>query len=407
MSLAPTASKFTNPQVIKRAAIAAAACALCATANAAPEFKFSGFGTLAAVHSDNKDSDYVGSIFQPNGAGMTKATSFAPDSKLGAQLNATFNPQWSAVVQLVSQHQYDNSYNPMVEWANVKYQASDSISLRLGRIATPSYLLSESRFVGYANPWVRPPQEAYSVLSITNNDGIDGTYRSQIGNANNTFQAYYGASTAKIPGNGVVKGHPSWGLNESIDIGSLTLRAGYTSVKLDTEIPAFAPLFAGLNAFAPALAQKYKPNGLDLSALALGATYDPGDWFVMSELVEFKGDSFLSDSTSWYVSAGYRFGKFTPYVTLGGTKAHVKPETPDGGLNDGINTTLYSATPTQKTASVGLRWDFMKNMALKAQYDMIQTGDQSSGRLRVAQPNSTFTKGSNVDVITVAFDFVF
>jgi hypothetical protein len=37
----------------------------------------------------------------------------------------------------------------------------------------------------------------------------------------------------------------------------------------------------------------------------------------------------------------------------------------------------------------------------------VQTGDQSNGRLRVAQPVSTFKNGSNVDLVTVALDFVF
>ena len=393
---------------MKHYLIAAAAASACSASMAAdgPEFKFSGFGTLSAVHSNSDTSDFVGSIFQPNGAGMTKSWSFAPDSKLGGQVSAVFNPQWSAVLQVVSQHQYDNSYNPMVEWANVKYQATDKLSLRLGRIATPSYLLSESRFVGYASPWVRPPLEAYSVLSITSNDGIDGTYRSQIGGANNTVSAYYGTSTSKIPGGGKFQAHPGWGISDSVDIGSLTLRAGYTSVKLDTEIPSFTPLFGALNAFAPQLTQKYKANNWDLSALALGASYDPGDWFVMSELIEFKGDSVLSDSTTWYVSGGYRFGNFTPYLTYGSTKAHIKLETDPVGASI-VNQALLSTTPTQNTTSVGIRWDFMKNMALKAQYDKIDTGDNSNGRLRVTQPVSTFRAGSKVDLITVALDFVF
>ena len=393
---------------MKRYLIAAAAASVC-SASMAADFKFSGFGTLSAVHSNSDTSDFVGSIFQPNGAGMTDATSFAPDTKLGGQINAVFNPQWSAVLQIVSQHQYDNSWNPMVEWANVKYQATDKLSLRLGRIATPSYLLSESRFVGYSNPWVRPPLETYSVLSITSNDGIDGTYRSQIGNANNTLSAYYGTSTSKIPGGGEFQAHPGWGISDSVDIGSLTLRAGYTSVKLDTDIPSFAPLISGIkaaSALVPSLS-KYKANNWDLSALALGASYDPGDWFVMSELVEFKGDSFLSDSTTWYISGGYRFGTFTPYVTYGATKAKVKPESGLGPLGAGINQVLYSTTPTQDTTSVGIRWDFMKNMALKAQYDMIDTGKNSNGRLRVPQVGSKFIPGSNVDVVTVALDFVF
>lgn len=392
---------------MKHYLIAAAAATVCSAAMAAdgPEFKFSGFGTLSAVHSNSDEADFVGSIYQPNGAGRTKSLSFAPDSKLGGQVSAVFNPQWSAVLQVVSQHQYDNSYNPFVEWANVKYQATDKLSLRLGRVATPSYLLSESRFVGYASPWVRAPHEAYGVLAITSNDGIDGTYRSAIGSANNTLSAYYGTSTSKIPNGGKFQAHPGWGVSNSVDIGSLTLRAGYTSVKLDTTIPSFAPLFAGLNAFAPQFSQKYGPNNWELSAVALGANYDPGNWFLMSEIVEFKGDSLLSDSTTWYISGGYRFGNFTPYVTVGGTKAHVTLET-DPVAGSIVNQALTSTTPTQRTTSVGIRWDFMKNMALKAQYDKVNAGSNSNGKFVVPLTNTTF-KGSSVDLITVALDFVF
>lgn len=397
---------------MKHYLIAAAAATVCSASMAAdgPEFKFSGFGTLSAVHSNSDTSDFVGNIFQPNGAGMTNSWSFAPDTKLGGQVNAVFNPQWSAVLQVVSQHQYDNSYNPMVEWANVKYQATDKFSVRLGRIATPTYLLSESRFVGYASPWVRPPLEAYSVLAITSNDGIDATYRSQIGSANNTLSAYYGTSTSKIPGGGKFQAHPGWGISDSVDIGSLTLRAGYTAVKLDTNIPSLQPLFdnaSAASAVFPELA-RYRANNWDLSAVALGASYDPGNWFIMSELIEFKGDSILSDSTTWYISAGYRFGSVTPYATVGGIKSRIKEvNTVSAPLNAGFNQALYSTSATQSTASVGVRWDFMKNMALKAQYDKVQTGDRSNGRFRVTQPVSTFRNGSNVDLITVALDFVF
>src|SRR5688572_13847168 len=77
-----------------------------------PEFKFSGFGTLAVVHSDDRNADFVGTIFQPNGVGFTRPTSMNPDSKLGGQVDAVFNDRWSAVLQLVAQHGYDNSFDP-------------------------------------------------------------------------------------------------------------------------------------------------------------------------------------------------------------------------------------------------------------------------------------------------------
>jgi hypothetical protein len=405
-----------------------------AGAQSMPELKFSGFGTVSAVHSSEQNADFVGSVFQPSGAGHTSSWSLAPDSKLGGQASAVFNNKVSAVVQLVAKQQYDNSWVPQVEWANVKFQATPELSLRLGRVAAPSYLLSESRFVGYSNPWVRPPTEVYGVLSITSNDGIDATYRSQIAGANNSVQAFYGTSNVKLPSNGKVKSNPSWGINDSVEIGSLTLRAGYNQFKLDLEIPSLDGLFTGLSQFAAgagavpvpsfqtaaaqalAMKEKYKLNGMALSAVALGASYDPGSWFVMSEFVALKGAGFLSDSDSWYATAGYRFGSFTPYLTYSTTKAKVVVDAGisatgsaaldagGAGLSGGVNASLYAFTPTQKTSSIGLRWDVMSNVALKAQYDHLTVGAQSNGKLRVFPG---LTAGRSANVVSVAADFVF
>lgn len=406
-------------------------------AQSSPEFKFSGFGTLAAVHSSDDTSDFKGTLFQPKGAGHTRSTSFDPDSKLGVQLNATFNDKVSGVVQVVSQYGYDNSYAPRIEWANVKLQATQELSLRAGRIAAPAYMLSESRFVGYANTWARPPVETYGVLSITSNDGIDATYRKQIFGANHSIQAYYGKSRADLSPTSDVKSNPNWGINDTVEFGSLTLRAGYNSLKIDVNIPSVNPLFGALRSLsaglaqvpspafqtasvqAAALADKYSFQDMKLSALALGASYDPGHWFVTSEYVLFKGAGFLSDQDAWYASGGYRFGAFTPYVAYSSVKAHIPTE--DGiataglasvpqlaggaaALNGAINATLKAFTPTQHTITAGVRWDFMKNVAAKAQFDRVTTGAQSNGRL-VAYPG--FQQGSSINLATLSLDFVF
>jgi hypothetical protein len=47
----------------------------------------------------------------------------------------------------------------------------------------------------------------------------------------------------------------------------------------------------------------------------------------------------------------------------------------------------------------------MKNMALKAQYDQIRLDTGSAGRLANVQP--AFVRGSNVDLFSLALDFVF
>ncbi|WOB08001.1 porin [Piscinibacter gummiphilus] len=391
-----------------RPLVAAISLALCAgTAFADPTYKLSGFGTLAAVHSDLDTADFTGSVFQPNGAGHTRSTTTTPDSKLGVQLNASFNSEWSAVAQVISQYQHDASYWPQLEWGNVTYKPTDALSLRVGRIALPAYLMSESRLVGYAHTWARPPQDVYGVLPLTSNDGIDATYRSKIGSAQNTVQAYYGTNEVKLAGGGTAKAKTSWGINDTVEVGSLTLRAAYTYLKEDLQIDSLAPLFAGMS-MIPGLYEKYDPRNMNTHALALGAQYDPGDWFVMSEFVDYKGDGILSDSRSWYVAGGYRVGKFTPYLIHSEVKARIEEDT--SPMSAFITPLLYQANATQKTTAVGVRYDVYKNTAIKLQYDRVQTGSRSNGRLKTeAQPGNNwgFVPGSKANVVTLGVDFVF
>jgi len=427
---APRSTSARRPSLLM---LAIAGLAAGAHAEDGPSYRLSGFGTIAAVHSDDAGSDFIGTIFQPNGAGHTHSWSFNPDTRLGVQADLTLNDRVSGVVQVVSQHQYDGTYTPHVEWANIKYQATSELSLRAGRIASPSYLLSESRFVGYASPWVRPPVEVYSVLPITSSDGVDATYRATFAGVNHSVQAYVGRSSVDIANGGKAKSRLNWGLNDSAEFGSLTVRAGYNSFKLDLSIPAVNALLGGLGAFSTAaaavplpayqavavqaasLASKYAMNDMKISALALGVNYDPGTWFAMSEFVASKGDALLSDSRAWYVSSGYRFGAWAPYVSYSTIRAqhhHVSIDTTGAdplaegaaALAGGVNATIDAFSAIQNTTSVGVRWDAMKNLALKAQYDSVSIDSASSGRF-LDFPGITPSKHPHV--ISLAADFVF
>ena len=418
----------------------AALATLCASAagSAAAEgidFKFSGFGTLGFTHSSIRSADYVAGPYQPNGAGHTRNPDFGPDSKLGGQMNVRFGDKLSAVVQVVSQHGYDNSYKPQLEWANIKYQITEGLSLRAGRIALPTFQMAETRYVGYATPWAHVPNDVYPTIPVSNNDGVDLTWRGRFGEASNTFQAYYGKLDTKAPV-GRIKSKPTWGLANSTELGSLTLRASYIDAKLDFGVPALvglvngftqlangaaavqAPAFQAVAAQARALASKYDLSDMHIRALVLGASYDPGDWFVMAEGVKFRGDSIITDKTSWYLSGGYRFGSWTPFATIGSYKSNRNPEpgitaavgTPlaagAAGLTAGINAVRGQFNGSQSTVSAGVRWDVMRNVALKAQFDRVSLRDHSAGRFSNVQPAS-FPFDAKVNLVTLAADFVF
>jgi hypothetical protein len=76
---------------------------------------------------------------------------------------------------------------------------------------------------------------------------------------------------------------------------------------------------------------------------------------------------------------------------------------PATGLNTTLNEILALAA-VQRTISVGSRWDVMRNIDLKLQYDRINLGAGSAGTLINVQPG--FQRGGTVNLLTIAIDFV-
>jgi hypothetical protein len=76
---------------------------------------------------------------------------------------------------------------------------------------------------------------------------------------------------------------------------------------------------------------------------------------------------------------------------------------PATGLNAALNATLAKQA-VQNTISVGSRWDVMKNIDLKMQYDHIDLGAGSAGTLVNVQPG--FQGGGTVNLFSIAIDFV-
>ncbi|CAH1386805.1 hypothetical protein [Candidatus Nitrotoga sp. M5] len=401
-----------------------------------PTFALRGFGTLGLVHSSEKNADFTSGFFEPNGAGYTRNWAPGVDTKLGVQADAQFSDKFSAVFQLVSQHQYNNTYKPRVEWANLKYQFTPDFDIRLGRTVATPFMVSDTRLVGYANLWIRPPREVYGLVPITNKDGIDVNYRFGVGEATNSVHFSYGAANPKLPDSGTVKAKNYVTLANTLNYGPIALRASYSWGRIDLHTPETDALLDGLTQFgntvsaipgfategkqALNLANKYRFHNEPLSFISFGASYDRDEWLLMAEWAVLNGASFLASSTAWHATAGYRIGKFTPYMTVAQLRPDKQSETgistaalaaipslaaTAAAFNSGINRTLTAGAFGQKSLVAGVRWDFIKNTALKVQYDYMILDSMSSGRLSNIQPN--FQPGGKVNAISIALDFIF
>lgn len=405
-------------------ALCSAACAQASEADTdididQPMFSFGGYGTAGVAHSSESRADYTSYFLKPSGAGYSRSWSADVDSRLGAQVSANINPQLSAVVQIVSEQRYDNTYTPILEWANVKYKVTPDLSIRVGRIALSTFLAADYRKVGYAIPWVRTPVEVYGMVPISNSDGVDVSYRLYAGNLTNTLKASYGKSDVKFAGDNIAQVKNMWGVSNTVEHGAASVRFSYlqSSLNVDYAQPFFNA-FRQFGAQGVSLADTYDVDNKAITVISLGGSYDPGKWFAMAEWARSHTRSIFGDKTAWYVSSGYRFGRFTPYITYAQVKANSR--TYDPGLNTAmlppasagvamsLNASLNSlleAIPVQKTISIGGRWDLMKNVALKLQYDHIRLGAGSQGTL--IQRQSDFRTGGKVNVVSAVVDFVF
>lgn len=403
------------------------ACSIPALANAqssaddgaARPWTFAGYGSLGVVHSSETAADFSANVINPGSAGHSKATSFDVDSRLAGQINYTVNADWSAVLQVVSERNLDHDFSPAVEWANVKYRITPELSVRLGRIALPIFLVGDYRKASYALPWVRPPIEVYSALPVSNSDGIDLSYRWSAGHANNITQLSFGRTTLSVSKTANARARQLTGLSNTTTVGALTVRASVMTTTLTVDIAK--PLFDAFRQFGPggaALADQYDVSNKRTSVGAIGFNYDPGNWFLMGEVGRMNARSFLGDKAVSYLSSGYRWGSLTPYVTY--SNATSNQATRDQGLpltglppqlapvvnvlNTELNS-LLAKIAVQSTVSAGLRWDYMRDRSFKLQYDRLSPRNGSSGTLINIQPD--FRSGHPVHAVSAMLDFVF
>ena len=376
-------------------------------------FKFSGFGTLGVAGSDNDRADFISNMVQPNGAGYTRDWSATVDSRIGVQLTYLPTDKFSAVLQVTAEQEYDNSWEPDVEWAFLQYAFTPNLSLRAGRMVLPLYMFSEYRKVGFALPWIRPPGELYNVPSHTM-DGLGVLYTNHFGEVNYTFYGTYGKDDSRSPDGSDTKARKGLTLSNTFEYKDTTFRAAYSRTKLTIE--NLDDLFAIYRVFGPEGEEIYDEFSIrdrEYAQFTLGVWHDPGKWFVGGEWSRAFSDTFLQPGNSWYVTGGYRLNKFTPYLTYSQTRlshgsipmlsAASGPPFVVGPLNDILVAVVRPIR--QSTVTVGTRWDFAENAAFKVQLDHIMTEENSNSNFINVQPN--FDYGDSVNVLSLTVDFVF
>lgn len=399
--------------------IALAVAAALPTVASAVDFSYSGFSTAAYAQTDTDKAD-VAYTSQPDG--IDKGGTFETDSKLGVQVTAKFNDVVSATVQGVAYSDLAGDWEPRLDWAYLRVQPLQSLSLRAGYLRAPTFMYSDSIFIGYANTWVRAPLEVYNLSPVYQIRGVDATWRTQLGAVTLTLNPYFGDSEIDLVSQTIDV--PEWkGLAATASIGSWQARAGFSQVDLESDVNSVATLTNNLLGVPSSVcgacaseARKLTIDGTKVDNLSLGVQYDDGTNFVATEYASAKSDGnyFIPDRYAGYLTYGRRFGNFMPYATLAAQRrdqpltSNAIPATgPLAGLNGGVNAVMASAGGTdQDSYSVGVRYEVpsfwvVSGALVKLQFDHIDADGR--GNLNNVEPGFD----GKVNMVSASFDFIF
>lgn len=386
--------------------------------------RFSGFGTVGVSYSDEQDGDYRSNIEQSTGVGRSNNPDSGLDTIFGTQIDVELMPNLTATTQIISRRLSDyNSSRPYFEWANIKYDVNEQIYVRAGRFVAPSFMISESRMIGYAQPAVRPVAEVYLLSPISYMNGVDAGYKFALGTALIKTRLGYGTLNQEI---NQVNGTLDFkfdikSFDTSLEYEGSIFRLGFQRVKMDVSNDALElydqamdELEANNVTNASFIHNRMQRLGVPLDFISLGYMYDQGSLFVQSEYAirKFKSD-FVQSLDGFYVLSGYHIGNWSPYISYSALKHRDQAKFPDldtssialGGLVDAVN--AGSQLLIERNAwSIGTRWDALSGMALKAQLDHITKPKNTVAEFVNTTPEF-FTEARSINIISLAVDFIF
>jgi len=348
--------------------------------------KFDAFGTLAAYQGDDP---VAGARADQRTARTTsnKDWRFDGDSQLTAQFTVNAQGPVRGVLQLLSKDDVIDRFRPRVEWLYLGWDATPDLSLKVGRVVAPVFLMSDTRNIGFAQTAVRPNQTIYQINPITSIDGANLNWSESVGGGNLSIEAAAGKTDLSLT-NGSIQVNRTASLAARWQQGGLTLRGGATSFELDGNLPgtqaALSTLSSGATGCtncAAVFAQRFRFTDIKGSIATLAMALELGQATLQTEWARRNSNSTLiPDVQGWYLQGSYRIGAWTPYAATGALRFKEPPlglstaaAAPPAAAAANAAFDHYLINPNdRKTQQLGLRWDFHESAALKVQVESIK-----------------------------------
>jgi len=312
----------------------------------------SGYGTVGGSFTSDGSYAYRHDLSEYTGA--SNDFDIGLESRLGVQAVFDFGAQFSVTVQEVARERGDKTFEPGTEWFYGEYRPASDWTLRLGRVALGTFLLSDSRLVGYSDPWFHAPNEVYGSEPLQFVDGGQVLWHKRLGEFGMTLQSSYGTAEVGENGQGMsfdIAAHDVFNASAAIEYRNFLLRVAQTQLAdpITLEFPTISLTYNERDKFT-----------------SLGFQYDDGSALVLAEwTTRVRSLAPIVNLPSlmgqaWYVAGGWRFGELTPLLMVANSKLDLSLATPAGSFT---------------SESITLRYDVTRNVALKAQVTRAAAGN--------------------------------
>lgn len=403
------------------------------------KLRLSGYGTISNTFDDRNDMAPMRDVSKNsiNINDYDKNSTWRLDSRLGLHADYQFSQNFEWIIQGVLRDHADTSFESSIELAYLGFKPLPLLNFRVGRIGYDAFLMSDIRNTGYAYMWVRPPIEFYALVPIFSVNGADAALSIGQGDVQWRIKAQGGKSNFAIDMDTNIHDFEVgnlWGLTIMRQSGPLQIKAGYSQCTSLNEFKKLELLHTGLEAIAEVSDNLSFPDikkealslrneltfaNNDVSYITLGTTYDDGTFIAQAEIAKITTTKdFLPNGDMGYLSIGYRVANFTPYSTFSIIEPGTSPYQTVSNWNSLPSVfgdaesfhslaieVLNSTRAEQYTYSLGLRWDFNNQAALKLQWD--NSHIQTYGYGLWLWHGETFIHKSTINTYTLGMEFVF
>ncbi len=317
--------------------------------------KIAGFVSYGATKGDMDEG-----IEYDNGMASDELNLDTRDTRVGIQISAEIDANTSITTQFLGRGGANSDYHMNLDWGYINLKATNNLRVRLGKYKIAQFLVSDYADVGYAYPWVRPPQDVYGTNPLVSLDGVDLLYTKPLGSVKLLAQMFYGSGlhqttvparfVDECPNNSPdpsqcppasMKGREAAfstihnrGYNIGISTDVATLRMGYFSAEVD--VPDLG------------ISREWGSFG------GIGFTMDWHNFVTFAEFISRDTSDNLAlafpDQRAWYITQGYRIGKALPTFTY----SH---------LTKGIDKSEFALE--EHTLALGLRFEMSAVSAVK------------------------------------------